>query len=430
MSKCVLIWRHAVAMIGLASAGMALAAAPPEIWTLERSIRQVLNVAPEAHTARAEIAARQGALAQSGAWPNPAIEVRADNRLGKNDGTGGNALSQLVFSQPLPLSGRLGHQRAIAGEDLNAAQAERHYQQLLLETQTAQRFHALQLATAQLRLAEQRLQLADDLQQTGRRREQAGDMATLERLRLDLIRESAQQTLDHAEGTFSEALSQFRAYAGLSAETIPEVAPLELFNPLPVLETLEAGLPRHPALLAAQHRLKASRSAVALARAERLPDPVVSLFRERDFLNERREDISGIGVAVTLPLWDRNSGRIRESRAQAEQAQFKIQALERDLASRLKQSHLHLSHLVEQGKHHRSRVFEPARAVFDLTRKAYAAGELEILSLIDANNTYFDAHVRHLELLQEAWLEAAELRLAAGQALVTTESNTAQDAKP
>ena len=255
-------------------------------------------------------------------------------------------------------------------------------------------------------------------------------MATLERLRLDLIRESAQQTLDHAEGTFSEALSQFRAYAGLPAGTIPEVAALELFNPLPVLEILEAGLPQHPALLAAQHRLKASRSAVALARAERLPDPVLSLFRERDFLNERRQDVSGIGVAVTLPLWDRNSGRIRESRAQAEQAQFKIQALERDLGSRLKQSHLHLSHLVEQGQHHHSRVFEPARAVFDLTRKAYAAGELEILSLIDANNTYFDAHVRHLELLQEAWLEAAELRLAAGKTLVTTDLNSAQDAKP
>jgi hypothetical protein len=40
--------------------------------------------------------------------------------------------------------------------------------------------------------------------------------------------------------------------------------------------------------------------------------------------------------------------------------------------------------------------------------------------LIDANNTYFDAFGRYLELLQEAWLEAAELRLAAGQSLIPT----------
>ena len=55
-----------------------------------------------------------------------------------------------------------------------------------------------------------------------------------------------------------------------------------------------------------------------------------------------------------------------------------------------------------------------------MTRKAYAAGEVEILALIDANNTYFDANERYLELLQEAWMEAAELRLAAGRSLLTT----------
>ena len=49
---------------------------------------------------------------------------------------------------------------------------------------------------------------------------------------------------------------------------------------------------------------------------------------------------------------------------------------------------------------------------------------MEILSVIDANNTYFDAHERYLELLQKAWLEAADLRLAAGRALVLTEQDT------
>jgi cobalt-zinc-cadmium efflux system outer membrane protein len=80
--------------------------------------------------------------------------------------------------------------------------------------------------------------------------------------------------------------------------------------------------------------------------------------------------------------------------------------------------------LVEQGEHYRSHVFNPARMVFDLTRKAYAAGEVEILALIDANDTYFNAQERYLELLQEAWLEAAELRLAAGISLVTTTKDT------
>ena len=40
-------------------------------------------------------------------------------------------------------------------------------------------------------------------------------------------------------------------------------------------------------------------------------------------------------------------------------------------------------------------------------RKGFAAGQVEILNLVDAVDTYFDARGRYLELLQEAWLEAA-----------------------
>jgi outer membrane protein TolC len=76
---------------------------------------------------------------------------------------------------------------------------------------------------------------------------------------------------------------------------------------------------------------------------------------------------------------------------------------------------------VQQGAHYRARVFEPAQQVLDLTNKAYLSGEVEILSLIDANSTYFNAHTRYLELLQLAWLEMAELQLTAGRSSLNTE---------
>jgi outer membrane protein, heavy metal efflux system len=418
------------AVFGLAlscAVPMSVLAQTQDSWTLEDSIRRVVEIAPETRGARAAVSARQGALQQAGAWPNPEIELRADDKMGKDEGNGGTDFTQLAFSQPLPLSGRLGHQRAVAGAELDAARSERRSQHVRLETQVAKRYHSLQLAMGRLRLAEQRLQLADDLQNIGRRREQAGELSRLERLRLDLIRESAQQILDKTEGEYNEALGRFRAYLKLSAETTPQLTPLEPFGPIPELAQLQAGLSEHPALLTAGHQLDAARSGVNLARAERLPDPTLRLFRERDFLNGRRQDYTGVGIAVSVPLWDRKAGRLSEARAQVVQTQAELQVLERDLGSRLQQGHLHLTHLVQQGEHYRSRVFEPAQQVFDLTRKAYASGEVEILSLIDANNIYFDARERYMELLQEAWQEAAELRLAAGRALVEGPVTTEQD---
>lgn len=400
---------------------MSVVAQSQDSWTLEDSIRHVVAIAPEMRGAEAVVSARQGSLRQAGAWPNPQIELRADDKIGRDEGIGGTDFVQFAFSQRLPLSGRLGHQRAVAGAELDAALSERGFQHVRLETQVAQRYHSLQLATGRLHLAEQRLQLADNLQNIGRKREAAGDLSRLERLRLDLIRESAQQLMDKAEGEYNEALSEFSAYLDLTPETLPRLTPLEPFGTIPALAQLQAGLTEHPALVAAAYQLDAARSRVNQVRAERIPDPTLRLFRERDFLNGRRQNITGIGIGISVPLWDRKSGRLGEARAQVILAQSKRQVLLRDLASRLRQGHLHLTHLVQQGENYRSRVFEPAQQVFDLTRKAYASGEVEILSLIDANNTYFDVRGRYLELLQEAWQEAAELRLAAGLALVTTE---------
>ena len=414
--------------------GLMCSAAVPvrggQIWTLESSVRRVLEVAPEARAADAGVRAQDGALQQAGAWPNPELELRADDKIGKNDGTGGRALTQLVFNQPVPLGGRLGRQRQVAAANLRSAQAERLARRLGLEFQTADVFLRLQLATASLDLAEQRLRLADRMQAASRKREHAGDLSRLELLRIGILRESSQQALDRAEGEFNEILSRFQVRLGLPGGTRPELASLEPFGSVPDLAELQVGFDRHPRLMAASYRLQAAHAGVALVRAERWQDPVLRLFRERDFLNGRRQDVVGVGVALPLPFWDRKTGQIAEAQAREVQVLSGLEALRQELEGRLVQSHLHLSHLIQQGGHFRTQVFEPARELFELTRKAYAGGEAEILSLIDANDTYYQAHARYLELLQEAGLEAAELRLAAGRSLVEAAPSTAKGNQP
>ncbi len=394
----------------------------PEVgWTLEDSIRHVIEIAPEIQRSQAEVDSRQGALQQAGVWSNPQIELSADDKIGIDDGTGGNDLTQFEFSQSLPFNGRLGHQQSIASAELDVARAELRYQHLLLESQVAQRFHTLQMEVERLRMVRRYLQLADEVQEAGRRREQAKDLSELERLRIDVLRESVQRMLDEREGEYEEALGLFLAYMGQPSDVIPQLIPLEPFGSVPALETLRAGLPEHPVILAARYRVDAARSGVNLVRAERIPEPTLRLFRERDFLNGRRQDITGIGISISVPLWDRKTGRLNEVRGRVIQAQSELQILERDITSDLQRSYQHLNHLILQGEQYRTRVLEPAQKIFDLTRQGYASGEVELFSLIDANNTYFSTHEHYLVLLHETWLEAAALRLAAGTALVTTE---------
>lgn len=390
------------------------ASASAQVWTLESSIEQAITVAPELRMAEAEVGARAAERVQAGAWPNPSVEVRTDEKLGLEDGRGGYDVNQISITQPLPLR-RLSRQRQAAEAGLNAARAQQMQQRLQLEKRVAQVFHDLQLAAERQRLAQARLDFAEGVRPGSDRLVRY--LPPLERARLDILRETARQDVAFAEGKWSEAASQFRALLALPVDSKPETSALTALAAPAALLELESRLPNHPALRASEQARAASRAQIDVARSQRFADPTVSVFRERDFLAGSRQDYTGVMLGVQIPLWNANNGAVARAVAEADKADALLAAQRRDLESGLRQNHLHLGHLIEQAEHYRARLLTPARQVLDLTRKGFASGEQNGLALVDASNTYFEAQTRYVELLHEAWLEAAELRLAAGLAL-------------
>jgi cobalt-zinc-cadmium efflux system outer membrane protein len=397
-------------------------AAETPVWTLDAAVREALRVAPEIREASAEVVAREGALRQAGAWPNPSIDLRADRKLGLEDGRGGTDLTQVAITQPLPLT-RLARQRAQTGAQLAAARERLRQARLAREAEAARAFHALQLAQARLALAEQRVAFVGSLESgtEGQGRRIVRYLTPLERARLSILREAAEQEAVSAEGRHSEAAARFRALLAPAPEAAPRTAPLVLAEKPPALDVLLGRLDAHPALAAGAHDVDAARAGIAVARASRFADPTIGMFRERDFLAGSRREYGGVMLSVQVPLWNLNSGGVARAQAETEQARERRAALRRDLETRLRQGRLHLDHLIEQAERYRERLLGPARRMLDLARRGFETGEQNILALVDAYSTYFEAEVRYHELLQEGWQEAAELRLAAGIALVTPE---------
>ncbi len=398
-------------------------AAEPPAWTLDAAVRKALAVAPEIREAEAEVAAREGALKQAGAWPNPSIELRADQKLGIEDGRGGSDLTQVAITQPLPIT-RLSHQRAQSGAQLGAARERLRLTRLAREAEAARAFHALQLTQARRALAEQRVKFVADIENGAARPgvRVVRYLTPLERARLAILREAAEQEAASAEGKHGEAAARFRALLGLAPEAAPQTVPLALANNPPALEALLAHLDAHPALAAGNLDIDAARAGVDVARANRFADPTIGVFRENDFLAGSRRSYNGVMLSVQVPLWNAQSGSVARARSEADQARERHTTQRRDLETRLRQGRLHLGHLIEQAERFRERLLGPARRLLELARRGFATGEQNVLALVDAYNTYFDAEVRYLELLQEGWQEAAELRLAAGQALVQPEA--------
>jgi cobalt-zinc-cadmium efflux system outer membrane protein len=188
------------------------------------------------------------------------------------------------------------------------------------------------------------------------------------------------------------------------------------------LAELERGLDTLPAIVAARQEVEAARAGIAVAESQRFADPELGVFRERDFLAGSRREVTAVELSVQIPLWNLNRGPIDKARAETLRAQANLAALQRDALSRLRQSYTELTRLIEQAERMRDNLLAPAREVLDLTRRGFAAGEANILGLVDANNTYFDAQARYLETLRDGAQAAADLRLAAGQSLLGPET--------
>lgn len=391
-------------------------------WTLDSSVQRAMEVAPEMKTADAEVGKKQGALQQAGAWPNPSLDIQVDDNLGIEDGSGGYDMTRMAISQALPL-GRLADQHKQASAALASAEAQRRQQQLLLEYKVARRFHALQLAEAELQLAQKRLQQASRYQQSG------SDpliryLTPLERMRLDIVLQAAKQTVDVAEGEYNEAAASFKTLLGIPLDTQVQLVAIGPVTQPAKLAALVELLQAHPALEADKQTLASAQAGVDVAKSRRFADPTITLFQEKGYFGNSEQDVTGLALNIQIPLWNMNNGRVAQARQAVYQAQSRSLTTQRELRSNLHKSYVHLGHLIEQVRHYRDKLLQPAQQVFKLTRKGFEAGELNILSLIDANNTYFDAKDRHLELLQQAWLELAEVRKSAGLSLLHTNSAT------
>lgn len=394
-------------------------------WTLNASVQRAVEVAPEIKTADAEIGIQQGKQQEADAWPNPTVSMQVDDKLGIDDGRGGYDVTELAISQPLPF-GRLGNQRKQAQAALASATSMRSQQQLLLEYQVAHRFHMLQLAQAKLDLAKQRLQEAERYQRS-HRKQANGDqlvryLTPLESMRMDIVLQTAKQSMDMAEGEFTEAAASFKSLLNLPFESTVQVPALSTVMAPHDFALLEKALGNHPLLTADKQSVAAADAGIAVAKSKRFNDPTLTLFRQKDYLANRRDDVTGVMLSVQIPLWNNNKGQVTQARYMLQQAQAELELKQRQLSINLHKNYLHLGHLIEQAEHYRTKLLQPASNVLKLTRRGFESGSLNILNLIDANNTYFDTQLRYYELLEESWLELAELRKSAGLSLQNTQS--------
>jgi cobalt-zinc-cadmium efflux system outer membrane protein len=386
-------------------------------WTLESSVQQAMVTSPELKQSTAELGARQAEINLSSMWPDPEIAFRVDNKMGQDDGAGGYDLTDIVIRQSIPVS-RIKYQESAAEASLRAARFTHQYQSLQVQNRVSKVFHKLQFSLAKLELAKKQLRLADEIYGQDNKNTEGivvRYLTPLEEMRLTIIREEARQAASNAEGKYNEVLSEFVKLLGIEVEDVTDVSELLPISVAPDKKQLASLQSNHAQISSQQQRVLAANHEINVARTTQMVDPTIGLSWSRDTLSIGRSDIYAIMFNIQIPISDRKDTAESKATYKASQQKIELQLLKRELKINLNRSYTHLNHVIVQATQYKKKVLKPAEKMLELTNKGFTSGELNILSLVDANNTYFEARLAYLELLYQARVELAEVKLYAGQ---------------
>jgi len=385
-------------------------------WTLQSSIAQAITVSPMLKQSAAEIGARNADLQLSELWPDPSVSLKVDNQVGLDVGTGDYALSEVSISQAIPIS-RIKYQKLSAQAQLSAAVYAKSNATLLLQNQVEKVFYELQLATAIYDLSVKRMQLAEKFNTSSTNKNSTNVvryLSPLEKMRLSIIREKASQAESAAEGTLREIRTEFYKLLALNEDNDLNVPALLPVIKLPTLRELNSRQLNHPELSTQQQALRAAMDEIDVARNSVMKGPSISFSRLRENFSTGTESVYGLMFNIEIPIHDRKSSVVSKASYNASQQRIELGRLKLDLKMNLKRSFMHLNHVTEQALSYKKKVLMPAAKILELSKQGFNSGELNILSLIDANNTYFESHMQYLDLIYQARIELADINLYSG----------------
>jgi cobalt-zinc-cadmium efflux system outer membrane protein len=168
---------------------------------------------------------------------------------------------------------------------------------------------------------------------------------------------------------------------------------------------------RRPEIVAARARLAHAQALLAMERARRVPDLLVSGgYKRTAGLN------TGVfAVAVPLPIFDSNRAARTMAAAEVRAAELEL-AFIRDQARLAAESQMSVARrLLEHAAEIQRMQTEPAAVVRVAARAAFVEGAGDLLRLVDAERVHAEAVRETAELRLDALIAFFEARLLAGE---------------
>ena len=404
-------WRRVqIFLLVLFSASPATAGPIEEVsWS---DIVRLVDRHPRLAVGEYQVDAARGGVDAAGAVPNPILEGTV-GQARPRVGAGAGIEWGLSVTLPLDWIAQRGTRIDAAEAEVDVAMAESVAlrRDVLLELRVL--FWSLAHEQASVATLEALEAQTSALVRTVQRRVEKGETRPVEAIRVEIEAEKVMSELEAARTSLFARQAELALWLGAPAgKTLVAVAALDA---LPFAVDRDTALAKarttHPALAVAQARTRSLEAEVGIEHRARVPSFSLTGFAAFE-LDQRAY---GVGIAVDLPVWNWNTGRIEKAEASlaAGKKLAEVTALEVEAAVIVAQAACRAS--VVTAARFRDNVVPRSETAASMSEKTYQIGEARLLEVIDARRTLLDAHRLHLNALAQAQIDCSRLGALVGE---------------
>ncbi|RMH90949.1 TolC family protein [Lysobacter pythonis] len=375
-----------------------------------------LDTLPASVESEALSEAALGRAQQARAYPNPSLAVERANVFGTGQYRGvGSGETTLSVNQPLELWGKRGARIQAARAEANAAGLRSVQMRWLTAGRLAAAYAEAEAALRRYELAREALLLTEQDANGVAALVREGREARLREVQAQAELESARAALDEASAARDAALAQLTALAMLEQ-------PVERLSSS-LLDRMPAGPAKDDqaeplSVQVAQAELSTADRLVTVERRRALPDVSASVGVRR--FNENSDRALTLGLNLSIPVFDRNTGNIRAAYAERRAAEARLAARKQEARAERLAATAALSASTSRARAADSGVATATEA-YRLARIGFEAGrisQLELRSsrtaLVSARGDAVDARVARV--MAEIELARVEGRTPFGDA--------------
>jgi outer membrane protein, heavy metal efflux system len=173
----------------------------------------------------------------------------------------------------------------------------------------------------------------------------------------------------------------------------------------------------HPRYLATRHQLQATDFFLKEAKSNYLPDLNLSLYKQNfgDGYN-----FKGFEVGLRIPIWFplEQKGKINQATARREEITWKQKEIALDIKRQIEYAWHNYDVSRSIINRYNQTMKDKAAHLQNLSLRAYQIGEIDLLTLLTAQQTYLTSEQRYLESLRDYYLQLVALEKYLGQELV------------